>query len=134
MSNFRKYLYYTGQICILIILLAVIELLPLIFKSSWQGVILIISLTIFLMVRLYFYLPENKELTKLPIYNILIIVITLYFLLVCYKIYDAVDFKRYLLDEISMEYCNANFVILSCSLIGVVLNSFLYKITYNINE
>ena len=130
-GNIRKILYYTGQICILVILYLIIQMLPLILESSWQGIILITSLTIFLMVRLYFYLPENQELTKMPIYNILIISITLYFLLIYFRIFMAIDFKRYLLDTISIKYCKTNFLILSCSLIGVVLNSILYKIAYD---
>ena len=130
-GNIRKILYYTGQICILVILYLIIQMLPLILVSSWQGIILITSLTIFLMVRLYFYLPENQGLTKMPIYNILIIFITLYFLLIYFRIFMAIDFKRYLLNTISIKYCKTNFVILSCSLIGVVLNSILYKIAYD---
>ena len=129
--NMKKILYYIGQLCILVILLLTIELLPLIFKSSWQGVLLIIALTIFLMVRLYFYLPGNQQLTKMPIYNILIIIITLYFLIIYFRIFIAIDFKRYLLNEISIEYCKTNFLILSCSLSGVVINSILYKIAYD---
>ena len=129
-SNVKKTLYYTGQICILVILYLIIQMLPLILSSSWQGIVLITSLTIFLMVRLYFFLPENSELTKMPIYNILIIVITLYFLLIYLRIFMAIDFKRYLLDTISIKYCKTNFLILSCSLIGVVINSCLYKIAY----
>ena len=130
-GNIRKILYYTGQICILVILYLIIQMLPLILESSWQGIILITSLTIFLMVRLYFYLPENRELTKMPIYNILIISITLYFLLIYFRIFIAIDFKRYLLNTVSIKYCKTNFLILSCSLIGVVLNSILYKIAYD---
>ena len=130
-GNIRKILYYTGQICILVILYLIIQMLPLILESSWQGIILITSLTIFLMVRLYFYLPENQELTKMPIYNILIIFITLYFLLIYFRIFIAIDFKRYLLNTVSIKYCKTNFLILSCSLIGVVLNSILYKIAYD---
>ena len=129
--NIKKVLYYIGQICILVILLFTIELLPLILKSSWQGVLLITTLTIFLMVRLYFYLPGNQQLTKMPIYNILIIIITLYFLIIYFRIFIAIDFKRYLLNEISIEYCKTNFLILSCSLSGVVINSILYKIAYD---
>ena len=129
--NTKKTLYYIGQICILVILWLIIQLLPLILKSSWQGVLLITTLTIFLMVRLYFYLPENQELTKMPIYNILIIFITLYFLLIYFRIFIAIDFKRYLLNTVSIKYCKTNFLILSCSLIGVVLNSILYKIAYD---
>ena len=130
-GNIKKILYYTGQICILVILYLIIQMLPLILESSWQGIILITSLTIFLMVRLYFYLPENRELTKMPIYNILIISITLYFLLIYFRIFIAIDFKRYLLNTVSIKYCKTNFLILSCSLIGVVLNSILYKIAYD---
>ena len=130
-GNIRKILYYTGQICILVILYLIIQMLPLILESSWQGIILITSLTIFLMVRLYFYLPENRGLTKMPIYNILIIFITLYFLLIYFRIFIAIDFKRYLLNTVSIKYCKTNFLILSCSLIGVVLNSILYKIAYD---
>ena len=130
-GNIKKILYYTGQICILVILYLIIQMLPLILESSWQGIILITSLTIFLMVRLYFYLPENQGLTKMPIYNILIISITLYFLLIYFRIFMAIDFKRYLLNTVSIKYCKTNFVILSCSLIGVVLNSILYKIAYD---
>ena len=129
--NIKKVLYYIGQICILIILWLIIELLPLVLKSSWQGVLLITALTIFLMVRLYFYLPGNQQLTKMPIYNILIIIITLYFLIIYFRIFIAIDFKRYLLNDISIEYCKTNFLILSCSLFGVVINSVLYKIAYS---
>ncbi len=131
MSNIRKILYYTGQICIIVILYLIIQMLPLILNSSWQGILLITSLTIFLMTRLYFYLPENQALTKMPIYNILIIVITLYFLLIYFRIFMAIDFKRYLLSNVSIKYCKTNFLILSCSLIGVVFNSYLYKIAYD---
>ena len=130
-GNIRKILYYTGQICILVILYLIIQMLPLILESSWQGIVLITSLTIFLMIRLYFYLPENQGLTKMPIYNILIIFITLYFLLIYFRIFIAIDFKRYLLNTVSIKYCKTNFLILSCSLIGVVLNSILYKIAYD---
>ncbi len=130
-SNIKKGLYYAGQICILVILYLIIQMLPLILQSSWQGILLITSLTIFLMVRLYFYLPGNSGLTKMPIYNILIIFITLYFLLIYFRIFMAIDFKRYLLNTISIKYCKTNFLILSCSLIGVVLNSCLYKIAYD---
>ncbi len=131
MNKFQKGLYYTGQICVLIILFLVIQLLPLIFKSSWQGIIFIVTLTIFLMVRLYFYLPENRGLTKMAMYNVLILVITLYFFIIYYRIFDAIDFKRYLLSEVSIEYCKTNFIILSCALFGVIGNSILYKITCN---
>ena len=130
-GNIKKILYYTGQICILVILYLIIQMLPLILESSWQGILLITSLTIFLMVRLYFYLPENQGLTKMPIYNILIIFITSYFLLIYFRIFMAIDFKRYLLNTVSIKYCKTNFLILSCSLIGVVLNSILYKIAYD---
>lgn len=131
MNKIKKGLYHAGQICVLVILWLVIQMLPLIFKSSWQGIVFICMLTLFLIVRLYFYLPKNRGLTKMAMYNILIIVITLYFFIIYYRIFSAIDFKRYLLSEVSIEYCKTNFIILSCALFGVIGNSILYKITCN---
>ena len=113
-----KILYVLANISIVLDLIIIIKLLPVIYKSSWQGILLLVSLTLFLIVRLYFQLPKNKFITK-------ILFLTLYLVIVFSKICISINFKSYLLFYTNIDYCKTNFLILSIAMIGICINSFI---------
>lgn len=126
-STVEKVFYYLGEISIPLTLIFVILLLPLILKSSWCGIVLLVTLVIFLITRLYFSFPKNRSLFKVPLYNSMLIFITIYTILVYYRLESALSNNNVLLRDINLKYCEANFLIMACAFLGASMNSFIYK-------
>ena len=112
----KKTIYFVSLAALFFLTFLIIEMLPIIFESSYQGILLLASVLILFLNLLYTYLTNKKNLKKSIVVNILLIISTTYLSIIFYNIYN---YNR--INYIS--YCKFNYLIVT--FIFVIINVFL---------
>lgn len=97
--------------------------MPLIFESSWQGLLFLFTIFIFIILELYLVVKEKKIIKNAWYYNILLIMITMYLSIIYYKIYSI----KSSLYGINLSYCKNNYLIISLVFIFIMFNMAIIK-------
>lgn len=95
-----------------------------------QGIGLLFLFVTFLYIFSMFFglLSKRKCYQKRLSYNLVIIFLTIYFILLIWRLV----FEQGLLATsplLNLAYCKSNFIIMSCVMLGIVLNTFLLYLT-----
>ena len=118
----KTVLYYMSLISQILFLVMTSILVPLILKSSWQGLMFLTTVLIYIGIRLFMIVTRKKIVEKVPIYNILTIALTFYLGIIFTRIM-LVELSSNVLYDLSMEYCRNNFFLISITMICVILNT-----------
>ena len=108
----KTVLYYMSLISQILFLVMTSILVPLILKSSWQGLMFLTTVLIYIGIRLFMIVTRKKIVEKVPIYNILTIALTFYLGIIFTRIM-LVELSSNVLYDLSMEYCRNNFFLIS---------------------
>ena len=109
-------------------LIMVCLLLPLILKSEFPGLLFLVTVLIFIGLRLFMIITKNSIVQEVKIYNILTITLTFYLGIIFTRIM-LVYFQSSALYELSMDYCRNNFFLLSLTMICMILNTIILIFT-----
>lgn len=118
----NKILYYMGLISEVLFLIMVIFLLPFIIKSDWQGRMFLSVSFVFIALRLFVLLARKAVVQKNVIYNILIVALTCYLGIIFTRVM-LIQLHPSVLYELSIEYCQNNFFLISITMICIILNT-----------
>jgi len=127
-SLMNKVLYYMSLISEVLFLIIVCLLLPLILKSEFPGLLFLVTVLIFIGLRLFMIITKNSIVQEVKIYNILTITLTFYLGIIFTRIM-LVYFQSSALYELSMDYCRNNFFLLSLTMICMILNTIILIFT-----
>jgi hypothetical protein len=131
---FKKIIYIFSTLALIAFTIFFIVLLPVIYIAGVAGIIFIIMTIIFMGSMLYREIKNNKNLQEAYLYNIFIIMLTLYMLIVFCKLgcTGTLDANLY---AVNSKYCQINFILLSVVLFILTINFKLlttYKETENV--
>lgn len=129
----KTVLYYMSLISQILFLVMTSILVPLILKSSWQGLMFLTTVLIYIGIRLFMIVTRKKIVEKVPIYNILTIALTFYLGIIFTRIM-LVELSSNVLYDLSMEYCRNNFFLISITMICVTLNTIILLFLKEENE
>ncbi len=129
----KTVLYYMSLISQILFLVMTSILVPLILKSSWQGLMFLTTVLIYIGIRLFMIVTRKKIVEKVPIYNILTIALTFYLGIIFTRIM-LVELSSNVLYDLSMEYCRNNFFLISITMICVILNTIILLFLKEENE
>lgn len=105
----RKILTIINGLSLFYLTFLIISMLPFIFQAKWQGILCIITFLILLFIKLLLLLSKKYSSRYTYLYQIFIILITIYFSCFYYKVYTIQD-TFYNIDII---YCKNNYLYLS---------------------
>lgn len=117
----KKIIYSISLISLVFLTFLTVEMLPLIFKSNWQGIMYLVSVILILIFELYMLFNNKKALKKCLSYNTFIILVTMYVSIVYYKIFSNTVNSLFLYD-IDISYCKDNYLYLSFVLCLIIFN------------
>ncbi len=122
----KKAIYFISIISISFLTFLVLEMMPLIFESNWQGKFFLFTIILFIIVELYLVIKEKSLVKKSWSYNIFLILATMYVSLIYYKIYSITP-QTSSIYEINITYCKNNYLILGIIFIFIIINIFVIK-------
>lgn len=117
----KKIIYSISLISLVFLTFLTVEMLPLIFRSNWQGIMYLVSVVLILIFELYMLFNNKKALKKCLSYNTFIILVTMYVSIVYYKIFSNTVNSLFLYD-IDISYCKDNYLYLSFALCLIIFN------------
>lgn len=118
----NKVLYYMSLISEILFLIMTILLFPLIIKSKFSGWLFLITVIIYIMLRLFMLIAKKKIIEKVTLYNSLTIALTFYLGIIFARIM-VTKLSPSILYELSMTYCKNNFFLISLTMICMILNT-----------
>lgn len=118
----NKVLYYMGLISEVLFLIMTLFLLPLILKTGFSGFFFLITVLIFILLRLFMIVSKTHIVKEEKIYSILMIVLTFYLGIIFTRIL-LVYFFSSSIYELSMTYCRNNFFLVALTMVCIILNT-----------
>lgn len=122
----KNIIYVISIISLVILTILTSQMIPIIYNSSLQGLIYLISVIILLVFEIIELIISKKTLKKMYGYNILIILITIYLGIIYCAIYSNNTLNN-------IKYYKDNFLIMSI-LIGLTIISFFFVKTEKTNN
>lgn len=124
MKTLKTILYAARITSNILYLILLIWMLPYIYDSSWQGLLFLATTSFYIGLTLWALLSKKQIFKETISYNLIMICVFFYFLLVVLRIlFDPrLQSSLYVLD---IAYCKNNFFLLSLILIGMSLNTIL---------
>ncbi len=123
----KKIIFYISIISFVLLSFLVIEMLPFIYQSSWQGILFLLVVLITLIIELFIFIKNKEKVKKSILNNISIIIITMYTSFLYYNIYSFNN----TLYTINIKYLKNNFLVLSIAFLfimcSMLLNNFFDK-------
>ncbi len=126
-KTLQKIIYVISIISFILLTTITIEMLPIIFQAQWQGIVYLILVFIILIIELITLINHKDLLKNSFIYNLFIILITMYVSIIYYKIYN-VNFSSTYTYDIDIYYCKDNYILLSIALLLVIIYLIIYII------
>ncbi len=124
MTGFKKFVYRSSLISLIIFIYMVITLLPYIFDSSYYGYFFLVTLLCFLTRIFYLVFSKYQEFKNAFSYHLFLIGTTLYLGILYVKL-EVLPF--YDDSVINLDYCKSNFFLLGIILITLIINSIWLK-------
>jgi len=118
----KKIFYYLAIVSLILFVFFTIEFLPIIFASSYKGIIFLVMTMIFILFMLYLSLKENSKFKNIISINIIIICLTIYLAIMYIKTLNI----RWLFDRhiqvVNIDYFSNNFMIMAMIMLLLILN------------
>lgn len=118
----KKILYTLSIICLVILTIVTKNMLPLIFKTRYSGVIYLFFILMLLICELFALIKYKKVIKKDVSYNSFLIITTLYILIVYYRIYSINTSFNYYMELKSLRF---NYILLSFALFVIIFDLYL---------
>lgn len=117
----KKSIYIVSIASLIFLTFLTIEMLPLIFQSTWQGTFFLVAVILLLLIELIALIKEKNLIKESWSYNIFLIAITLYLTIIYYRIYSNNSFND-LIYTIDIKYCKQNYLILALTCLFIICN------------
>lgn len=116
----KKIIYVISIFSLVFLTFLTVQMLPIVLKAKWQGILFLISQLLLLLFELVVFI-KNKNLIKCAwSYNIFIVAASMYLGIVYYRIYS---YKLILSSNyIDINYCKDNYLILTSVFLLIVIN------------
>lgn len=116
----KKIIYVISIFSLVFLTFLTVQMLPIVLKAKWQGILFLISQLLLLLFELIVFI-KNKNLIKTAwSYNVFVIAASMYLSIVYYKIYS---YKLILSSNyVDINYCKDNYLILTSVFILIIVN------------
>lgn len=118
----KRIIYALSILCLVLITIITKNMLPLIFRTKYPGIIFLIFTIILFVCELYALLKYKKALKKNVSYNLFVVLTTMYMAIVYYRIYSIDANVLYSFD---LKYLRLNYIVLSLALIMIIIDLYL---------
>lgn len=118
-----KSIYYTRLISFIIYIVLAIFLLPYVFQSGMEGFFFLLVLFLYIIINIFSILTRKKIYQKTNSYNLVMIALTIYLLIVYLRTVSDERLVATGLYTLNNNYCKMNFVLLGLVMIGIMLNT-----------
>ena len=118
----KKIIYALSILCLVILTIITKDMLPLIFRTKYAGIMFLVFIVLMLISELYALLKYKKALKKNISYNLFVVLATMYVLIVYYRIYS---FDANVLYNFDLKYLRFNYIVLSVALIMIMVDLYL---------
>ena len=118
----KKIIYALSILCLVILTIITKDMLPLIFRTKYAGIMFLVFIVLMLISELYALLKYKKALKKNISYNFFVVLATMYVVIVYYRIYS---FDANVLYNFDLKYLRFNYIVLSVALIMIMVDLYL---------
>lgn len=118
----KKIIYALSILCLVILTIITKDMLPLIFRTKYAGIMFLVFIVLMLISELYALLKYKKALKKNISYNLFVVLATMYVVIVYYRIYS---FDANVLYNFDLKYLRFNYIVLSVALIMIMVDLYL---------
>ena len=125
--NIIKYIIYLISIlsfCFITYL--IVQMLPIIVQTGWQGVVFLLS-SLLLFIAELVRLVSKGPLRELYSYNLFIIVLAMYLSLIYYRIYNISPTSDSLYYNIDIRFCKYNYLIVAIAFLMTIFHLFFLR-------
>lgn len=125
--NIIKYIIYLISIlsfCFITYL--IVQMLPIIVQTGWQGVVFLLS-SLLLFIAELVILVSKGPLRELYSYNLFIIVLAMYLSLIYYRIYNISPTSDSLYYNIDIRFCKYNYLIVAIAFLMTIFHLFFLR-------
>lgn len=127
----KNIIYWISILSFCFITYLIVQMLPIIVQSGWQGRVFIISTLLLFIVELIALLFKIP-ITEFYSYNIFIIVLAMYLSLVYYKIYSINPSSVSLYYDIDIRFCQYNYFIISMAFLMSICHFYFLRKDKNV--
>ncbi len=118
----KKIIYALSILCLVLITIITKDMLPLIFRAKYPGIIFLVFIIILLGCELYALLKYKKAVKKNISYNSFLVMTTMYMAIIYYRMYS---FDANILYSLDLKYLRFNYIILSLALLMILIDLYL---------
>ena len=127
----KNIIYWISIFSFCFITYLIVQMLPIIVQSGWQGRVFIISTLLLFIVELIALLFKIP-ITEFYSYNIFIIILAMYLSLVYYKIYSINPSSVSLYYDIDIRFCQYNYFIISMAFLMSICHFYFLRKDKNV--
>lgn len=127
----KNIVYWISILSFCFITYLIVQMLPIIVQSGWQGRVFIISTLLLFIVELIALLFKIP-ITEFYSYNIFIIILAMYLSLVYYKIYSINPSSVSLYYDIDIRFCQYNYFIISMAFLMSICHFYFLRKDKNV--
>ena len=127
----KNIIYWISILSFCFITYLIVQMLPIIVQSGWQGRVFIISTLLLFIVELIALLFKIP-ITEFYSYNIFIIILAMYLSLVYYKIYSINPSSVSLYYDIDIRFCQYNYFIISMAFLMSICHFYFLRKDKNV--